>query len=156
MKAGEAIHLKVLRAGKTLNIDVRSGVRPTEAQLAARGGGDGGDDDATAGADGAIVAPKVSVLGMGLASLTDSLRKRLGVGDSVKGVVIETVDDDSDAGKKGLSKGDVIVKAGDAVATKPADVVAAVAEAKKLGRTALLLLVSHGGTTVFVPVKIEK
>ena len=156
VKAGEAIHLKVLRAGKMINIDVRSGVRPTDAQLAARGGAGGDDDDTAPGSNGAIVAPKVTVLGMGVGPLTDTLRKRLGIGDAVKGVVIETVDDDSDAGKKGLSKGDVIVKAGDKTATTPADLSAAVADAKKLGRTAILLFVSHNGTTVFVPVKIEK
>ncbi len=155
VKAGEPIHLKVVRSGKTLNIDVRSGVRPSAAQLAAKGG-TGGDEEGAAPGSDAPTAPKTTVLGMGIETLTDALRKRLGLADTVHGVIIDTVDEESDAGKKGLSKGDVILKAGDTTVTKPSDVVAAVVEAKKLGRTAVLLFVSRAGNTVFVPVKVEK
>ena len=49
----------------------------------------------------------------------------------VRGVVIESVQATSDAGQKGLKRGDVVVRAGDTVAGSPADVPAAVDAAKR-------------------------
>jgi serine protease Do len=151
-KAGEAIHLKVLRDGKTLNIDVKSGTRPSDAQLAAT---EKGDSDDNTGADNPLTAPKTTVLGMGLTPLTPSARKSLGIDDKVKGAVILSVADGSDAERIGLSKGDVISKAGDHVVTTAADVAAAVADARKAGRPSILCLVWHGGRSVFLAIKLD-
>jgi serine protease Do len=151
-KAGEAIHLKVLRGGKTLNLDVKSGVRPTDAQLAA---GDSKDSDESAGQDNPMTAPKTVVLGMGLTPITPGARKTLGIDDKIKGALILSVADGSDAEHVGLSKGDVISKAGDHVVTTATDVAAAVADAKKAGRPSVLCLVWHGGRSAFVPIKLD-
>jgi serine protease Do len=155
-KAGDAVHLKVVRDGKTLNLDVVSGIRPSEAQLAQDGfgGGDkrGGDEEGS-------TTPKAVVLGMGLTTITPAVRKELGLEDKIKGVAIVSVADDSDADHIGLSKGDVISKAGDHVVAGPDDVSAAVADARKAGRPSILCFIWHrtqgGMQSAFVAIKLE-
>jgi serine protease Do len=156
-KAGEAIHLKVLRDGKTLSIDVTSGIRPSEAQLAqAEGLGGAGKED---GSEAAPAPPKSEVLGMGLTLMTPALRKDFGLEEKVKGAVIISVAEGSDAEQIGLSKGDVIAKAGDHLVLAPADVAQAVADARKAGRPSILCLIWHhtqtGVQSAFVAIKLE-
>jgi len=74
----------------------------------------------------------------------------------VHGVLIEGVVEDSEAGQTGLRAGDVIARAGDRAASTPADVIAAVDEAKKASRKEVFLLVTHDGRNVGITVKFEK
>ena len=155
-QAGDVIHLDVFRAGKERNIDIKSGTRPPEQQLAQNG--QGGDDEDQNGGDSehpAVAGP--AVLCMQLAPLTPATRGEFNVPESIKaGVVVQSVKGTSDAGDKGLQRGDVIVQAGDKEVASAADVTAAVAEWKKAGRTSIPLGVRRGGqTTAFVPIKIE-
>jgi serine protease Do len=128
--AGDEIRLKVRRDGAIRDIAVRSGVRPSEIKLARndiQGDGDEG-----------------RVLGMKLAA------------DPQGGVRIDGVSSDSDAGEKGLRRGDVIVRAGEQKTDTPADLSAAVAAARQAGRKALLLLVKHDGRRLFVPLEVPQ
>ena len=70
------------------------------------------------------------------------------------GVVVETIDQSSDAGQKGLHRGDVLVQANGHPVTTAADVSAAVDAAKKAGRTSVLLGIFRQGRTTFLPIKI--
>jgi serine protease Do len=150
--AGDVLHLLLLRDGKRINIDVRSGTRPSESQLALNEGG----DQSGAGPSGPDHAPAaVKVLGMGLAPLDAAARQRYGLAATVHGVVVESVAQDSEAGQTGLSKGDVIARAGERAALTPADVAAAVADAKKAGRKGVFFLVTHDGRNVGVTVKFD-
>jgi serine protease Do len=132
--AGEDLHLKVRRDGTVREIAVRSGVRPSEVALAG-----GRDAPAGPGAD-----DHAKVLGMRLAANPQG------------GVTIEGVAADSDAGGKGLARGDVIMRAGDQKTDSPTDLSAAVAAAKQAGRKSVLLLVNHGGRRLFVPVDVAE
>jgi len=132
--AGENVQLEIRRDGRVREIEVRSGVRPTEASLTrsltpGRGSGDAQSDARR-------------VLGMGLEPKAGG------------GVVIGSVTGDSDAGQKGLHRGDVIVRAGEARVNAPGDVATAVAAARRDGRTSILLMINRGGGTLFVPVKV--
>jgi serine protease Do len=135
-KAGEPIHLKIRRDGQVRNVDVRSGVRPSEDQLAANGplGAGAGDADAKPQGD--------KVLGMRLSANPEG------------GVTIDGVSSDSDAGGKGLQKGDIIIRAGDRATNTPSEISSAVAAAKHEGRKSVLLLVKHDGRQLFVPVEV--
>jgi serine protease Do len=152
-KAGEPIHLKILRDGKTINIDVKSGVRPSEAQLAQNGGAGLGDEDQNE--KGGVALPKTEVLGMGLTVLSPAARKEYALDDKIKGALIASVGDGSDAERIGLAPGDVIAKAGDHMVAAPADVAAAVADAKKAGRPSVLCLVWHKGQSAFIAIKLD-
>jgi serine protease Do len=95
-------------------------------------------------------------MGLKLSVMTDDLRRKYGFDDKVKGVVVEAVDADSPAGKKGIKAGDVIVEAGQEAVSQPGDVAAGIEKVKKSGRKAVLLRVEDGkGDLRFVAVPIS-
>ncbi|HWE98375.1 MAG TPA: trypsin-like peptidase domain-containing protein [Caulobacteraceae bacterium] len=156
-QAGDVIHLDVFRAGKERTVDIRSGLRPSEQQLAQNGQQQDQQDQGAGGADHAPAAGP-AVLGMQLAPLNPSTRGQYNIPDTVKGgVVVQSAKNTCDAGGDNcLQRGDVIVQAGDKEVASAGDVVAAVSEWKKAGRTSIPLGVRRGGqTTAFVPIKIE-
>ncbi len=152
--AGDTIHLDLFRDGHEMTLTVRSGTRPSAAVLAQNGGADQGDDDADAAPNGARAAPNPQVLGMSLAPISPSARQQFSIAEGVHGVVVDSVRGSSDAGEKGLRRGDVIVRAGDREVANANDVTAAVGEWRKAGRESIPLAVSRGGRTIFVPIKI--
>lgn len=132
---GDTIRLEILRDGQRMEIDVRSGVRPSEAQLASNDTR-GGDDGSSSGSD----APRV--LGMRVEHNPDG------------GLMIDGVRSDSDASEKGLRRGDIILKANGKPTANPQDLSAAVAEARRSGRKDILLMVSRSGSNSFIPVRV--
>jgi serine protease Do len=151
-KPGDTLRLDVVREGKHRVVDVRSGTRPSERDLASNDNTPG-----AAGPGGALAppaAPHPSVLGMALGPLDEATRRRLNLPPEVHGVVVEGVDPNSDAGQKQLRRGDVIVQAGGRPVTSAADVASAVDVAKKAGRAGVLVGVHRGGRTTFLPLKI--
>jgi serine protease Do len=148
---GEPLHIKVLRNGHVIELTAKAGTRPSNEQLAENeNGAEGGGGPGAAGA-----AAATKVLGMSLAPLSESLRQQYSVGPTVHGVVVTRVAPDSEAGQDGLRAGVVIVKAGDHVAQTPADVVAAVADARHDHRPSVLLFLSVGGRPAAVPLKLD-
>jgi serine protease Do len=155
-QAGDVIHLDVYRDGKERTVDVRSGTRPSEEELAQNQQGDQDDQDNGGGAPAPHPAAAPAVLGMELAPLTPANRTAYNVPEAIKaGVVVQSVKGTSDAGDKGLQRGDVIVQAGDREVANAGDVAAAVDAWKKAGRASIPLGIKRGAqTTAFVPIKI--
>jgi serine protease Do len=147
---GEPLHLKVLRNGHVIELTAKAGTRPSTEQLAENENGAEGGGGPAAGA-----SASTRVLGMNLAPLSDTLRQQYGVGPTVHGVVVTRVAQDSEAGQDGLRPGMVIVKAGDHLAQTPADVAAAVADARHDHRPSVLLFLSVGGKPAAVPLKLD-
>ena len=156
--AGENLRLEIIRGGKKRFIDVRSGIRPSNQQLADVTGGSG-DDEADAGKDskpGKALPTRVNVLGMGVIPLDAAARTRYSIAADVKGVVVESVRGDSDAAEKGLTQGIVITSVNLKPVATPADLTTAVEAAKKAGRpTVLLGFANRRGQTGVVPVKVN-
>jgi serine protease Do len=92
---------------------------------------------------------------MSLATIDPTTRQAYNIAPTTHGVVVESVKGSSDAGDKGLRRGDVIVRAGDREVASAADVSAAIGDWKKSGRTSIPLEVSRNGVSKFVPIKIE-
>ena len=93
---------------------------------------------------------------MGLTPLVDAVRQQYNIPATVHGgLVVTRVASDSDAAHVGIKPGYVIQRAGDRVVNTPADMTAAVAEARHEGRPSILLLVNMSGRTGFVPVKLD-
>ena len=148
---GDLLRLEVIREGKPRTIEIRSGTRPSESQLAAGPGGPGG------GAPGpGRPAPSAgqSLLGMTVAPLDDAGRRRAGLPADARGLVISNVDRSSDAATKGIQANDVLLRAGDRLLATPADLSAVVDQARRAGRPSVLVAVWRGGRTIFLPVKI--
>ena len=53
------------------------------------------------------------MIGLSLLPLDEATRRGLNLPAELRGVVVGSVDQNSDAGQKGLRRGDVIVRAGD-------------------------------------------
>jgi serine protease Do len=128
--AGQSLQLQIRRDGAVRELVVRSGVRPSEVSLARNDAQDGAGDD------------EHKVLGMRLAANPQG------------GISIEGVSTGSDAGDKGLQRGDVIMRAGAAKTDTPADLTAAVDAARHAGHKSVLLLVQHDGRQLFVPLTV--
>jgi serine protease Do len=147
---GDILHLSVLRDGQPKTIDVRSGMRPSEAELERAQGGKG---DEGLGPDGKSPA-QPNVLGMVVGPLDAAVRGRFGVPGDIHGAVIEELSPTSDAAKKGLKPGDVVIRVNDKPVTNGADIALAVDAAKKAGRANVLLFIYRDHHQLGVPIKI--
>jgi len=151
--AGDTLHLSVLRDGKKREVDVRSGVRPSEQQLASNnspnGGGPNGSGDST------TTPNRPVVLGLALAPLDEAARRRIGAAATVHGMVVAAVERSSDAGQKGIQKDDIVIRAGDREVNSAADLAGVVDAAKKAGRQSVLVGIYRAGRTIFLPVKVS-
>ena len=95
-------------------------------------------------------------LGLDLATLSKDLRSRYKVKESVKGVVITSVESSSDAAEKRLSPGEVIVEVAQEAVSNAADVKKRVEQLKKDGKKSVLLLVANAeGELRFVALSVQ-
>jgi serine protease Do len=95
-------------------------------------------------------------LGLNLADLTDDLRKRYSIKDSIRGVVITGVDDNSPAAEKRLAAGEVIVEIAQEAVSTAQDVQTRIDQLKRDGRkSALLLIANRDGELRFVAMSLQ-
>ena len=95
-------------------------------------------------------------LGIELANMSDDLRRRYKIKDTVKGVVIVGIDPGSSAADKRLSAGDVIVEIAQEAVTSADDFQAKIDRLKRDGRrSALLLVASADGDLRFVALSLQ-
>jgi serine protease Do len=95
-------------------------------------------------------------LGLNLSNMTDDLRSRFKIKDSVKGVVITGIDAQSPAADKRLNAGDVIVEVSQEQVANTADLQKRVDQLKKEGRKSALLLVANAeGELRFVALALQ-
>jgi serine protease Do len=140
---GSTVPIDLIRDGKPSTVNAKLAMRPSESVIQGTPAND--DDDDTPKdkpAPGAEAARQS--LGLTLQTLTPDIRRQLRLGDTVKGVVIGAVNQSSDAGSKGLQRGDVVVQINQHPVATPAEAAAAVDEARKAGRDTVLLLVQRG------------
>ncbi|MBC7167836.1 Do family serine endopeptidase [Phenylobacterium sp.] len=150
--AGDMLRLQVIRDGSRRTVEVRSGVRPTESELAAN---DNGPDGSPRPGQAPAQPNNPEVLGMSLAPLDDAARRAFGIPANVRGVVIAALESSSDAARKGLRRGDVIVRANSRTVNAASDLAAEVDAARKAGRPSVLIGVNRDGRTLFLPLDIE-
>ncbi|HET7083640.1 MAG TPA: DegQ family serine endoprotease [Rhizomicrobium sp.] len=145
---GQVATFNISRQGKPLQIKVTIGTRPDAQQLASN----------APDRNGLMSPSSANAAGLGLSSLTPETKKSFNIAENViSGAVITKVDPDSDAADKGLQPGDVVLKVGSRIVRSPADFQTGVAEAKKGGRSSVLLLVARTqGGTGFVAIDIDK
>ena len=151
-KSGDTLNLVVMRAGAQKTVVVKSGVRPSEADLA-RSQRQGQNDRAPSTETPPAARP--IAMGLALGPLDEAARRRYGLSADVRGAVVENVAVGTDAAKKGLKRGDVVVRAGDRAIASPQDVIAAVDAAKKAGRPSVLVFIYRDGRQLGVPIKID-
>jgi serine protease Do len=95
-------------------------------------------------------------LGLQLSAMSDELRQRYKIKDSVRGVVITGVDTGSVAADKRLVAGSVIVSIEQEQVSQPADVQNRVEAIKRAGKkTALLLVTTAEGESLYVALPVN-
>ena len=114
-KPGETIRLDLYRDGKPMSLDVKLGTRPLhfdeEGDEEAASPDEPGDEGGDTGAG----------IGIKVRAVPPLLRQSLGMGPDDPGVVIESVDPDSDAAEQGLTPQTAIVSVNDVPVKSVAD-----------------------------------
>jgi len=149
---GKPVPIEIVRNGKHGTVYVTLSNRPTEEALNKLGTGDTATQGTAPGS--AVTAQKA--LGLSLAPLTPTLARGANLPATARGVIITSVDPNSDAADQGLQRGDLIMSVNNQTVTDPAQVIAGVSGAKKAGRTSVLLLVKRGASPEgFVAVSVK-
>jgi serine protease Do len=159
---GKRIPLELIRDGKRVTVTAVVGKRPTEEELAQQSF----DADPGEGDDGGFNRPQnqqtprqglsEQSLGLSVLPLTPTIARQLGMPDTTRGVVVNAVDPSSDAGTKGLQRGDIVLSANYQDVTSPAELEAAVKAAKSANRNAVLLRVQRRGQpATYVPIRLR-
>jgi serine protease Do len=151
---GSRVPVEIIRDGRRQIVQVQVGQRPTEEELALQAGG--GQEDQQALGEEVPVAPG-SALGLSLQTLNPQIIRALNLPETTRGVVITSVNPNSDASEKGIRRGDVILSVNRQAVTTPAQVLSAVDAARRAGRSSVLLLVKRGqAPEAFVGVDISR
>ena len=145
--------IEVIRGGKRQTFTAVLGERPSEDKLATLNGGAPGldpeDDETTQN------AAKES-LGLAVQDLTPEIARQLGLTNVPRGIVIGAVDPSSDAGGKGLRRGDIILSANQQPTLTAADLNRVAAEAKRAGRANVLLYIQRGNNPArYIAIKFK-
>ena len=144
---GKTVRVVVLRDGETKTLKVTLGRR--EDAVASEGTGSSG------GMDQQQAPEPRALLGLQLSELTSDMRDQLGLGTDAQGLVVVAVEPDSEAAKKGLEPGDLIVEAGQEPVATIAQLKERIQAAKDAGRRSILLLVRRDGNPRFVALSLE-
>ena len=95
-------------------------------------------------------------LGMEFSALSDEARKTFKIKDSIKGVIVTSVNPGSAAAERGLRPGDVIEEVNHQAVEHPGEIAKAIDSAKTDAKKPALLLVSNGeGEVRFVAVPVD-
>jgi serine protease Do len=94
-------------------------------------------------------------LGLSVQRLDEAMRRQYNLPANLQGVVVAEVEQGTDAARKGLRAGDVIVRVGERRVSSPADLSSAVDAARAAGRRGVLLFVHREGRTLAVAVQLS-
>ncbi|MEA2757908.1 MAG: serine protease Do [Methylobacteriaceae bacterium] len=150
---GKDVPVIVMRDGKEVTLNVKLGrLEDGEKQASL----DTSKNDATKGG-GVTASPVQKALGLEFSGLSDELRKKYSIRESVKsGVVVTNVDPRSSAADKRIQPGEVIVEINQEPVAQPADVAKKLKALKESGKkSALLLVAGLQGDVHFVALPID-
>nr|WP_208417813.1 Do family serine endopeptidase [Sphingopyxis panaciterrae] len=155
-KPGTRIPLEIVRDGKTMTLNAIVGTRPPEEQLAGTNFDPEEEQTLPDDPSGAADTTIQETLGLAVQPLTADIARSIGVDANSKGLVIGAASANSDAGRKGLRRGDVIVSANRTPVTTSDALAKIVSDAKKAGRDAVLLeILRRGGPSAFIAVRVK-
>ncbi len=157
---GKRIPIELIRNGQRLTVQAVVAKRPTEEELAQQSFDPQQQGDQ---ADSYNQRPQKQgegiveqALGFSAIPLTPQIARQLGASEGTQGVVITVVDGSSDAGQKGLQRGDIVLTANNQPVTTVAQLEGVVRAAKAQNRPAVLLRVQRRGQpATFLPVRIR-
>ena len=159
---GTRVPLELIRGGRRMTGHVVVAPRPTEEVLARLNGNDP-DEDANipeqpeAQQSESQRSARAS-LGVTVQALTPEIARSLRITDTTtRGVVVASVDPNSDAAAKGIQQGDVILSINQKPTRTPEEAAAAVEAARGTGRNSVLLLMRRGNNPpLYVGVDVRR
>ncbi len=155
LPVGTSVPIDLIRNGKPMTVRALIGERPPEKELAGFNNQQGDDDYSNPDQQSSKQAAQ-QLLGLAVQPLTPTIAGQLGIPAETKGVVISAVDQSTDAGAKGLRRGDVILMANGQPVLSDADLGKVVQAARTSGRNAVLLQVLRRGIpTAFIAVRLR-
>jgi serine protease Do len=148
---GKDVELMIMRGGKEMSKTVKLGRLEDGEKVAAKDGGVGKDKPESNG------GASQSVLGLELSRLSDDVRARFQIKDSVKsGVVITAVDPRSEAAEKRLQPGEILLEVNQEPVSDPADAAKKIKALKDAGKKTALLAISNAqGDAHFIALPVE-
>ncbi len=152
---GTTIPLDVIRDGERRRVNVTVGRRPSEDELRQNQmfDPDAEEEEDMAPADSEMITDS---LGLQVRELTPEIARQLGVDSDIEGLVVAVVDRNSDAARKGLRRGDVILSANYRAVRGVADLEGAIRAARADDRDAVLLRIQRrGGNRQYVAVRLR-
>ncbi|MBX7527822.1 Do family serine endopeptidase [Qipengyuania vesicularis] len=152
---GTTIPVVVLRDGERQRINVTVGKRPSEEELrqSQMFDPDAEPEEDMVPGDSEVIENN---LGLQVMPLTATIARQLGADADTRGLVIASVDQNSDAARKGLQRGDIILTANYRPVTAIADLEQAVRGAQADDREAILLRVQRrGGSPQYIAVRLR-
>lgn len=155
IKPGTKIPLDILREGKPMRLTATVGTRPSEEKLAQSNFDPDENKDFDQKGDDADSKAVRDALGVSVIPLDPEIARQLGMGADVKGVVVD-IPGSGSAAQAGIRRGDVLVSVNYKPVSNTAQLAAAIAEAKKAGRSAVLLGVKRrGAPTQYATVRVD-
>ena len=156
---GKRIPIEVIRNGKRMTLTATVGKRPSEEELAKQTfapGTPNPDDRYNRAPEKQGEGLAERALGLSVLPLTPQIAGQIGLPSDTRGLVISVVDGTSDAGTKGLQRGDVILSANYRDVLTVADLEAIIRTAKAENRAAVLLRVQRRGQpAAYLPVRLR-
>lgn len=146
---GKDVELTIVRGGKEQTKSVKLGRLEDGEKVASR------DTDKETPQPGGTATQ--SALGLEFSRLSDELRSRYQIKDTVKsGVLITGVDPRSEAAEKRLQAGEVLLEVNQETVSDPADAVKKIKALKEAGKKTALLIIANGqGDAHFVALPLE-
>ncbi|TMM47204.1 DegQ family serine endoprotease [Qipengyuania marisflavi] len=143
IRPGTKVPIDLIRDGKPMRVSATVGKRPTEEALRQQQMFDpDAEPDEMEPSDSAVIEER---LGLQLLPLTPQIARQLGAGADASGLVVGVVDPNSDAARKGLQRGDIILSANYREVSSLADLEKIITKAKTDGREAVLLRLQSRG-----------
>jgi len=155
---GSRIPIELVRDGRRMTVNATVGRRPSEEELAQQSfdPSQPQQDDPFGNAPNQSGGEVEKALGLSVIPLTPQIARQLGAPESTQGVVVTAVDPSSDAGAKGLRRGDIVLSANYKAVTTAAGVEEAIRSAKSASRNAVLLRVQRSGQpATYLPVRLR-
>ena len=150
---GSRVPIVLIRNGQRQTVNAVVGERPSEDELTNFAPQQ--DEDFSQQQQNPGQAAQQS-LGISAIPLTPGIIRQLGIAADTRGVVITGVDGSTDAGAKGLRRGDVIITANNRPVASQADLDAQVKAVAAQNRSAILLQVlRRGQSPIFLPVRLR-
>ena len=144
-EVGKRVEVEVWRDGKSETLTVRLGRREDAERAMPQ---DTSKNEPVQKQTGEI-------LGLSLRILDDEVRQGMGLPDDMTGLLVENVDEASEAFEKGVRAGDIIAEAGQLPVDSIDDLQSRIDQAKAADRGSILILIRRGTDPRFIALSLQ-